>query len=123
MPRLRATGRYVNDPRNLAFDRGDEFDADDELAEFLHRDAPGAFKEMKEPPANKAVLNAPQSKQANDDLTVISGISRGKAMHLHQLGIASYADLAAADVETLATIQGVGDVTASEWIEAAQELV
>lgn len=126
MPRLRAIGRYENQPLNLAFNRGEEFEADESQADFLLRDAPGSFeyveqKQLKTPPANKAILEAPQDKRVNDDLTKISGISRAKAMQLLQLGIDSYRALATADPEALMKIQGVGKSTAEAWIEAASE--
>lgn len=126
MPRLRAVSRYSNEPLNLAYNPGVEFDADQALFDYLMRDAPGCFelveqKQMKAPPANKAILDAPQDKRANDDLTVISGISRAKAMQLLQMGIDSFRSLATADPETLARIPGVGEAKAQAWIEAASE--
>lgn len=50
--RLRAIGRYVNEPRNLAFDAGTVFEADEALASYLLADAPGCFAPA---PAVKAV--------------------------------------------------------------------
>lgn len=62
--RLRAIGRYVNEPRNLAFDAGTVFEADEATAAFLLADAPGTFervvlaKQVSAPPADKAIKAA-----------------------------------------------------------------
>ncbi len=66
--RLRAIGRYVNEPRNLAFDAGTVFEADEATAAFLLADAPGTFervvlaKQVSAPPADKAVKAPERSK-------------------------------------------------------------
>jgi hypothetical protein len=58
--RLRALGRYVNEPRGLAFDAGTEFDAEPAMLAFLLADAPGTFEQVlakaaTAPPADKAI--------------------------------------------------------------------
>lgn len=126
MAKLRAVTDYRNPPRGLEYQAGAEFDADDGLTRFLLSDAPDAFEHVKAPaapPANKAIMHAPERKTARDDLTQISGISSAKARQLAVVGIASFADLAVADVAVLARIRGVGDVTAQAWIEDAKERV
>lgn len=50
--RLLCIGRYVNEPRNLAYNTGDVFEADETLASYLLADAPGCFAPA---PAVKAV--------------------------------------------------------------------
>jgi len=68
MPRLRALTSYRHDPRNLRFVAGEEFDATDELAAYLTRDAPGCFEEvirekaLDEPRRDKMVRRAPVDK-------------------------------------------------------------
>ena len=52
MIRLLCIGRYVNEPRGLAFDVGVTFEPDETLAAFLLADAPGCFAPA---PAVKAV--------------------------------------------------------------------
>lgn len=65
---LRALGRYVNEPRGLAYNAGDVFDADPSMASYLLADAPGTFeqvvqgKQVEAPPANKAVKAPERSK-------------------------------------------------------------
>ncbi len=65
--RLQALGRYVNEPRGLAFDAGTVFEADEALAAYLLADAPGTFepapeaKQVAGPPRDKAI-KAPQNK-------------------------------------------------------------
>ena len=62
--RLLALGRYVNEPRGLAFDKGVTFEADEALAAFLLADAPGTFepapeaKQVAAPPRDKAIKTA-----------------------------------------------------------------
>lgn len=59
--RLQALGRYVNEPRGLAFDAGTVFEVDDAMAAYLFADAPGTFervvlaKQVGAPTADKAV--------------------------------------------------------------------
>lgn len=67
--RLRALGRYVNEPRGLAFDAGTEFDAEPAMLAFLLADAPGTFarvepasKQVAAPPADKAIRAPEHSK-------------------------------------------------------------
>jgi hypothetical protein len=66
--RLRALGRYVNEPRNLAWNKGEVFEADDALAAFLLADAPGTFervteaKAMAAPVADKAIKTPDKAK-------------------------------------------------------------
>ncbi len=116
-------GKYRNDALGVHYMPEDEINVDDEHAEWLLRDSPSSFervKAMASPPANKAVLDAPENK-AQDDLTEISGISRAKALALADNGISSFADLARADTDTLTSIRGVGEATAGEWIAGARE--
>jgi len=62
--RLLCIGRYVNEPRNLAYNTGDVFEADETLAAFLLADAAGCFapapaaKAVPEPPRDKAIKAA-----------------------------------------------------------------
>lgn len=60
MTRLLCIGRYVNEPRGLAFDVGVTFEPDEALAAFLLADAPGCFAPA---PAVKAV-DAPERDKA-----------------------------------------------------------
>lgn len=66
--KLRALGRYVNEPRGLAYNAGDVFEADQATAAYLLADAPGTFervvlaKQVEAPPANKAVRTPERSK-------------------------------------------------------------
>ena len=66
--KLKALGRYVNEPRGLAYDAGTVFDADEATAGYLLADAPGCFervvlaKQVEAPPANKAVRTPERSK-------------------------------------------------------------
>ncbi len=59
--RLKAIGRYVNEPRGLAFDAGTVFEADEVTAAYLLADAPGCFervvlaKQVTAPAADKAI--------------------------------------------------------------------
>lgn len=47
---------YRNEPRNLAFQKGQVIEVDVQIAAFLMADAPGAFAEHKDKPApNKRV--------------------------------------------------------------------
>ena len=69
MTRLRCVGRYVNDPRGIAYNVGETFDADPALLAFLMADAPGCFepaqaagKALTEPPANKMVKSPDKTK-------------------------------------------------------------
>ena len=52
MTRLLCIGRYVNEPRGLAFDVGVTFEPDEPTLAFLLVDAPGCFAPA---PAVKAV--------------------------------------------------------------------
>jgi len=62
--RLLCIGRYVNEPRGLAFDVGVTFEPDEALAAFLLADAPGCFapapavKAVAEPARDKAIKTA-----------------------------------------------------------------
>ncbi len=64
MTRLLCVGRYVNEPRNLAFDVGVTFEPDEALSAFLLADAPGCFapapvvKAVAAPTADKAIRQA-----------------------------------------------------------------
>jgi hypothetical protein len=68
--RLRALGRYVNEPRNLAWNKGEVFEADADLAAFLLADAPGTFervaesksKAITEPAMDKAIKSPDKAK-------------------------------------------------------------
>lgn len=69
MTRLRCVGRYVNDPRGIAYNVGETFDADPVLLAFLMADAPGCFepaatasKAVAAPPADKAIKMADKTK-------------------------------------------------------------
>ena len=65
MIRLLCIGRYVNEPRGLAFDAGVTFEPDEALAAFLLADAPGCFtaapaaKAVAAPTADKAIKATP----------------------------------------------------------------
>ncbi len=60
--RLTCLGRYVNEPRGLAFDAGTVFEVDDATAAYLLADAPGCFapatKAVDAPPRDKAIKTA-----------------------------------------------------------------
>ena len=64
MTRLLCIGRYINEPRGLAFDAGVTFEPDEALAAFLLADAPGCFapapavKAVDAPPRDKAIRAA-----------------------------------------------------------------
>lgn len=67
--RLRCVAAYRNDPRNVIYRAGDEFDATDEHAAFLLADAPGCFehvkpkaKRVRKPPQDKAMREPPEEK-------------------------------------------------------------
>lgn len=67
--KLKCTGNYRNDARELIYREGEVFDADDVLAAILLSDAPECFKEVKpqtkrvsKPPVDKAVKSAPKEK-------------------------------------------------------------
>lgn len=68
MTRLLCVGRYVNEPRGLAFDVGVTFEADAATAAFLFADAPGCFtvapagKAVDAPPRDKAIKAADKAK-------------------------------------------------------------
>ena len=62
--RLTCVGRYINEPRGLAYDVGAMFEVDEALAAFLLADAPGCFapapvaKAVAAPAADKAIKQA-----------------------------------------------------------------
>ena len=62
--RLTCVGRYINEPRGLAYDVGAMFEVDEALAAFLLADAPGCFapapvaKAVAAPTADKAIKQA-----------------------------------------------------------------
>lgn len=59
MIRLKCTGNYRNDPKNLAWTKGQEFEVDERLYAYLMTDAPGCFvKAVDAPPADKMVKQA-----------------------------------------------------------------
>ena len=64
MTRLLCIGRYVNEPRGLAFDVGVTFEPDEPTLAFLLADAPGCFtaapaaKVVAAPTADKAIKAA-----------------------------------------------------------------
>ena len=67
--RLRCVGRYVNDPRGIAYSVGETFDVDPALLAFLMADAPGCFepaqpesKAINAPPADKAIKSPDKTK-------------------------------------------------------------
>jgi len=66
--KLRARGRDGNEPRGLAYNAGDVFEADQATATYLFADAPGTFepitqaKQVDAPPANKAIKAPERSK-------------------------------------------------------------
>jgi hypothetical protein len=67
--RLRCVGRYVNDPRGIAYNVGETFDADEAMTAYLLADAPGCFepaatasKAMAAPPADKAIKTPDKTK-------------------------------------------------------------
>lgn len=109
----------------MVYQTGEEFDATEEHARFLMADSPGSFERVKalnSPPAHKAILEPRRAKaQQPDDLTVISGISNAKARQLALMGVDSFVALAAASVDDLMDIRGVGEATAQAWIEEARE--
>lgn len=125
--RLRATGSYRDTSLGVSYRPGEEFQVDEERARFLERDAPESFervKAMAAPPANKAVLEAPESKgPTEDDLTVIDGISDTRQRQLQFAGIYTYADLAEANAGTLTQLHGVGQATAERWRAEAREML
>ena len=59
--RLRCLSNYRNDPRALVFVEGTEFDIDDEIAEFLMRDAPGVFTIAAAKKADLEIEREPES--------------------------------------------------------------
>ena len=69
MSHLRALGRYVNEPRGLAYEAGTVFEVDPALLAFLLADAPGTFehvvlpvKAVQAPPRDKAIKTPQASK-------------------------------------------------------------
>ncbi len=60
MIQLTCVGRYINEPRGLAFDAGTVFEVDDVTAAFLMADAPGCFAPAE--PTGKAVQAPPRDK-------------------------------------------------------------
>jgi len=64
MAKIISKGRYENGPRGLFFKRGELFEADGELLQFLQQDAPDNFELWQSeqvapvvdaPPADKAI--------------------------------------------------------------------
>ena len=56
--KLTCIGRYINGPKNLAFNPGEKIEVDDVLYQFLMVDAPGCFettKAIQKPARNKAI--------------------------------------------------------------------
>ena len=65
--RLKCLHEYRNGPRDLHYLPGTEFEAPEDLAEFLLQDAPVCFEEVtakavKRPPRNKAMKAPPKDK-------------------------------------------------------------
>lgn len=70
MAKMRCLVRYENLPRHMVLAAGTVFEATAEMRTFLLADAPGCFedvveevKALDEPPANKAILDAPRKKR------------------------------------------------------------
>ena len=67
MSHLRALGRYVNEPRGLAYNAGEVFEVDPALLAFLLADAPGTFEHVVLPakavtaPARDKAVKTPQA--------------------------------------------------------------
>lgn len=121
---VRMITRAASPERTL--EPGDEIHVDDEKALELIN---GGYAEAvrvtgetaKRSPAEMAVSPA-RSERSARALTDIPGIGKARAADLLALGIASVAELAAADANTVAAIDGVGMTTAQRWIGAAQEI-
>lgn len=126
MTKLKCVSNYSN--QHLVFKAGEEFEASDELASFLFADSPESFKEvvqvakqMKAPPMNKAILEAPHNKAAQPPITSIDGVGPAMAKRLAAAGFNSVEAIAQADASELSKVPGVGDERAAAWIEAAKE--
>jgi len=63
MAKIISKGRYENGPRNLFFKRGELFEADGELLQFLQQDAPDNF-ELWQPEQVAPVVDAPPADKA-----------------------------------------------------------
>ncbi|MDD5711337.1 MAG: transcription termination/antitermination protein NusA, partial [Smithellaceae bacterium] len=68
-------------------------------------------------------MAAGQAEEGFKILTKIPGIGEAMAERLFNEGLKSIAMIAAADPETLSAIPGVGEKTASQWIEAAGKIL
>ena len=71
------------------------------------------------PPKFREPTSAPDADTADEDLTAVKGIGPVTAEKLHDAGVTSIADLAAADAEDLAASVGSSASTTAKWIEAA----
>lgn len=66
---------------------------------------------------------AVQVEEGYKSLMKIPGMAEATAVHLFDEGYKSIAMIAAADIEMLSSIQGVGEKHASRWIEAAGNII
>lgn len=69
--KLRCTSNYRNEPRGLAFEAGQVFDAEPQLRLFLMADAPGCFEPAPEepepePPVARAVRKPARHKMVEE---------------------------------------------------------
>jgi hypothetical protein len=62
MPKLRCISRYDNLPYGWHFKPGAEFEVTEDEREFLFRDSPGSFEDVRAEPAAKQVAAPPQDK-------------------------------------------------------------
>jgi len=63
MAKIISKGRYENSPRGLFFKRGELFEAEGELLQFLQQDAPDNF-ELWQPEQAAPVVDAPPKDKA-----------------------------------------------------------
>lgn len=85
---------------------------------------PFRHHEADQPEVAESADDAPASKTGPeaadpDDLTRIKGIGPVRSGHLAEDGIVTFADLAAADPESLAEQLDVAETTAADWIAEA----
>lgn len=61
--KLKAKGRYSNEPLGVAYEAGQVFEVDEAMANLLMADSPGSFEEYKEP-AKRATKQAAVTKDS-----------------------------------------------------------